>query len=84
MGFLLLLLLLVFVLWYQICRDPDYEDNEGKENAFDFSKRRVETVNIAALEEDKQQDVDSKTDLSGSKNDGASSGAASKPSETIL
>ena len=75
----------MFILWYQICRGSDDEEDDGRDKPFDFSKKRVESVNIAAVSPpppDQQE-----TEKSDFKTDGASSGsgAVSRPSEeTIL
>ena len=81
-GLLVLVLFLVFILWYQICRGSDDEEDDGRDKPFDFSKKRVESVNIAAVSPPPPE-----TEKSDFKTDGASSGSrtASRPSEeTIL
>lgn len=44
-GVLLLSLLLVFILWYQFCRNKDLEDDSSRGSAFDFSSKRVQIIN---------------------------------------
>ena len=76
-GLTVVVLFLVFILWYQFCRGSDYEEEDGKENAFDFIKKRTEAVNISTASP-VDQDIE-KSDFN------IGSGAASRPSdETIL
>ena len=42
---LLVSLLLVFILWYQFCRNTELEDDSSRGSAFDFSGKRVQIVN---------------------------------------
>ena len=48
MGLLLLLVFIGFILWYQFCRIKEPEDEASPVSAFDFSGKRLESVNPAA------------------------------------
>lgn len=47
-GLLLLLVFIGFILWYQFCRIKEPEDEASPVSAFDFSGKRLESVNPAA------------------------------------
>ena len=59
-GLLLLLVFLGFILWYQFCRIKEPEDEASPVSAFDFSGKRVESVNPAASTNELGEDEDVK------------------------
>ena len=47
-GLILIVFLVIFIIWYQFFRKSDVAEETSRESAFDFSKKRMETVNPMA------------------------------------
>ena len=59
-GVLLLSLLLVFILWYQFCRNKDLEDDSSRGSAFDFSSKRVQIINPNMTAGEQEEEIKKK------------------------
>ena len=60
-GIILLVILVLFVVWYQFFRRSDVTEETSRESAFDFSKKRMDSTNPMTVKDPHGNDIKSDT-----------------------